>query len=121
MTKTDAEDDALLDLAFAAARAEGPEPSAGFGARILALARAEQAAAAPHPGKTPSSAVAFWREVAVSLGGRWGAGGLTTALIAGLVVGLTGAVDLPILPQSEAPLELMPGGDGLFADAAEEN
>ena len=121
MTRTDAEDDTLLDPAFAAARAAPPEPAAGLRARVLALALAEQPQTAPRPGNSPDMSGPFWRELASALGGWWGAGGLTTAMVVGLSIGLAGLVDLPILPQEDAPLELMPQGDGLFADAAEGN
>ena len=125
MTRITADDDTDLEMTLAAARAEPPEPGAAFRGRILALALAEQPLAARHDGSPDGDEAAvqgsFWRDAAQAIGGWWGAGGLTTAMACGLAIGLTGWFELPIVTQNEAPLELMPEGDGLFADADEEN
>ena len=65
--------------------------------------------------------MSFWREAAMAVGGWWGAGGLTTAMALGLVIGLTGMVELPIVSPHDGLLDLMPAADAMFADTAEEN
>lgn len=120
MTRRNTEDDAALARIFADARATPPAVGADFHARIVALGQAIQVPQAVVGGRV-SAPVSFWREAAMAVGGWWGAGGLTTAMALGVVIGLTGTVELPIVASNDGFLDLMPAADGLFADSAEEN
>lgn len=121
MTDNDARDDALLETAFAPARADPPLPAADLAARVLGLALAEQPRrAGGMPALPEARSDSVWRDIAALLGGWRGAGGLTMVMLAGFAVGLGGVVDLPVYSGADAPLELMPGSDGSFAAAGEE-
>lgn len=83
-----------LDTLFAAARDQAPLPSADLVARVFADAEAESAAAlstAPGgvPKRAPAGATAGWGATLLAALGGWPAiGGLATAAIAGVVIGV---------------------------------
>jgi hypothetical protein len=122
MTKPDHKNERAVDAAFASLRANPPRPSSELFDKVLARALAEQpvlegarvcAEAEALPG--------FWAEVLGIFGGWRGAGGLTTAMVVGLVIGLSGTVQLPIYEATDEVLDLMPGGTEIFAEINVEN
>lgn len=122
MTKPDHDNERAVDAAFASLRANPPHPSSELFDKVLARALAEQ----PVFGgaKDCAEAVAlpgFWAEVLGIFGGWRGAGGLTTAMLVGLVIGLSGTVQLPIYEVTGEMLDLMPGGTEIFAEMNLEN
>lgn len=105
-----------LDALFAAARASPPEPSPALMARVLAEADAAQASMRrPQAGAASPRGTGFARRLAEAFGliGGWGGlGGLATAAVAGLSLGLAGLV-LPagIFPSAAdaETVDLLPG------------
>ena len=119
MTRRNTEDDDALEQIFANARATPPAVGSGFHARIVALGLATQPPQAMAGGRV-APPLSFWREAALAVGGWWGAGGLTTAMALGVVIGLMGRIELPIGTPNDGFLDLMPAADGLFSDSPEE-
>ncbi|WP_422072571.1 hypothetical protein [Tranquillimonas rosea] len=78
-------DDALIDAAFATARASDPPPSDDLVARILADADATQAA--QHSASRQRSVGGGWRGLLGVIGGWRGASGLVAASLVGLAIG----------------------------------
>lgn len=113
-----------LDGFFAAARREaGPLP-AGLAARMQADAarvQAEIAAAVPSGGRARPG---LWQELRAALGGWAGLGGLATAGVAGVWLGLAPPALLPdpldLIGGDLAELSLLPG-DALALAMMEEN
>lgn len=98
MTDTDRDhpSDAELELFFAAARAEPPEMSGRLFAAMMQDAAQVQAQIMA-PVAAPAAPLSFWRRALQTLGG-WGvAGGLATAGIAGLSIGVLAGPQLETL------------------------
>lgn len=104
-----------LEELFAATRAELIEPGAELSARVLAHAMAEQ----PQRSAAAAAPSQLWQGLAHVLGGALGLGGLGAATALGLVIGLTGVVDLPSLATEDA-LDLAQDVDGLFSQSLTE-
>ncbi|WP_343079706.1 dihydroorotate dehydrogenase [Ostreiculturibacter nitratireducens] len=119
MTKTNANEERMLEDIFAAARREAPEPSPALMARILADAEAVQAADTAQRAATirrNSRRPGLFASAITALGG-WGAvGGLAAATLAGVWIGFTGmgalgstAAGLWGAAESAATVDLIPG------------
>jgi hypothetical protein len=116
----------VLDDFLAAARADMPEPSEAFLARVLADAEAVQAgfqAAIPVSRAAPRGG--FLSGLSAVFGGWAGLSGMATATIAGLWIGFAGADQLGTVAASYiggtdtlGTVNLLPDGD-FFALAAE--
>lgn len=128
--ETDALDDAALETLFGEARvAGGPEPGAGFLARVLADAEAEQADfARPGPAAAPDRPdvlAGIWDALRGAFGGWAPMGGLVTAALAGVWIGFVGADEIGALSpfyassttESLGTVNLLPEGETFaFAD-----
>lgn len=128
--ETDALDDAALEQLFSEARAAGgPEAEAGFLARVLADAEAEQAGfARPGPAGAsdkPDVLAGIWDALRGAFGGWAPMGGLVTAALAGVWIGFVGADEIGALSpfyassttESLGTVNLLPEGDTFaFAD-----
>lgn len=125
--KSRSDEDAALAPFFAAARAARPTVSAALTARILADSAAElprapvarAALRAPSPPTRPALA----RRLLAALGGWGGLGGLATATLAGVWIGIAAPEPVAglagrILPPAEAALlvNLMPEFDDFLAE-----
>jgi hypothetical protein len=120
MTSTKPSDDIILETLFAATRSHAPEPPQALADRVMVAALAEQ----PHrtlPLAAPLAKASFWDDMARAIGGWRGAGGLGTAMVLGLFIGLSGALDTPLYGTTVEVVDLMPGADALFADTTTEN
>lgn len=96
MAETERDIDGLEGY-FAAARAVAPEPSPDFLARILADAEGEAARRDPEAsGRRPSAEPrqGLWALLRAGLGGWRGLGGMATAAVAGLWIGVAGLGNL---------------------------
>jgi len=94
MTEMRKDDDTALDLFFAEARQNMPEPSAAFLGRILTDAEAVQAGflAAPVPSAVTRGARFGVLGTLLALFGGWGGlGGMATAAVAGVWIGFAGS------------------------------
>lgn len=117
------EDDmADLDGLLSLARTDGPLPSAGLTARILADADALQPRAGTQVAAAPRARGGFWPALVSLFGGGGALAGMGSAMAAGLVLGfyqpapvasLTAAIGLGASIES---VDLMPGVDGLLAE-----
>lgn len=122
MTKPDHRNERAVDAALASLRANPPQPSSELFDKVLARALAEQPALdGPTAGSEAVASPGFWAEILGVFGGWRGAGGLTTAMLVGLVIGLSGAVQLPLYDAASETLDLMPGGTEIFAELNLEN
>jgi hypothetical protein len=94
MTDTDRKDDSGLDSLFAAARAERAAPSDAMMARVLEAALAEQAGFARRDGAAADARGngGFWSGIWAALGGWPAAAGLSAAVMAGVVIGVSPAL-----------------------------
>lgn len=89
MTEKDT-DDKMLDALFDAAREDAAAtPSASLMARVLEDASALQPSA--EPGAVQGRRDGFWRALLRNLGGWPSVGGLATAAVAGLWIGIAGS------------------------------
>lgn len=98
-------DDSFLDGYFAAARDGAPEPSPDLLARVLADAGAEQARQAAGT-RDAAHRPGLWATMLAALGGWPALGGLATAGVAGLWLGISPPV---ALDDSLATLRAMAG------------
>ena len=87
--KTQLDDDGLEDF-FEAARRMAPSPSDALMARVLADALAAQPVAAPCPVPRPGA----WAQLREALGGWPALGGLATAGVMGLAIGIAAPAGL---------------------------
>lgn len=126
MTDKDLNETALDDF-FAAARADMPDPSGAFLARVLAEAEATQAGFARRRGAAPrvSAKGGFLSGLSGVFGGWAGLGGMATATLAGLWIGFAGADQLSSVAAGYmgttevlGTVNLLPDGD-FFALATE--
>lgn len=94
-------EDAALDDLFAQARQSGAEPSGAWLARVLEMAEAEQAAVRPATAAATAGPFArargLWAVAAGAFGGWSALGGMLTATVAGLWIGLAGADRLDLV------------------------
>lgn len=109
-----------LDLLFAAARAEGPRPSAALQARVIADAESglsARVAVAPVSRPRPG----LWSGLAALFGGSGVLAGMATATIAGFWIGFAQPVQLgtmsAVLTGVSAEMDMMPGLDALLDEA----
>ncbi len=116
MTDERDDDDDLLSGYFAAARRAAPLPDEDFLHRIVALGRAEMPAMAPALPQTPAARPATTPGLLAQIGGWWTASGLAGALALGLVMGMSGTVDLTGTGLY-GTVEMLPGLDTPFADS----
>jgi hypothetical protein len=118
------DDDDDLERMFGAARMTAPQPSPDFAARILALAEAEQplmARPAPVVPVTlmPTPVRRSGLADLLSLIGGWrAAGGLSTIMALGFVIGFAGPLQLSAASAATEQVDLMPGAEMLFADTS---
>lgn len=91
--KTQPDDDGLEDF-FEAARRMAPSPSDALMARVLADALAAQPVAAPRPVPRPVPRPGAWAQLREALGGWPALGGLATAGVMGLAIGIAAPADL---------------------------
>jgi hypothetical protein len=121
-----------LDILFAAARAERPEPSEALMARVLADALANQPApvrAAPAPVIAPAAPQRGPLAALADLFGGFGAlAGMGAAAVAGVFIGfvqpdgltaLSDAVSYTVLGGTLESVALMPSVDPLFAEVTQ--
>jgi hypothetical protein len=114
------DDDDELERMFGAARRTGAEPSQDLAARILALAEAEQPVA-PRPvaALMPTPVRRSGLSDLLSLIGGWrAAGGLSTVMALGFIIGFAGPLQLSAASAATEQVDLMPGAEMLFADAS---
>lgn len=115
MAPLGAEDDALLDMVFAAAK-EDPAamPTPDFMARVLADAEAARPAPAPiaPPVETPRLSVAA--KFVALLGGWQSVSGLAAATVAGVWIGVAAG---PAMLQSDLTTNLLVTNDEMYLSA----
>ncbi len=120
MTMTDR--DPLLDDLFAEARADAPAMSTDFMARILADAERLQPkqVVMAQPVQQAQRGIGLWHRVAAALGGAVAIFGLSSAAMAGLVIGyvqpesvlnLADGLGFAVTSQS---VDILPGFDSLL-------
>lgn len=114
------DEDDELERMFGAARRTGAEPSQDLAARILALAEAEQPVAPRPVAATPAPVRRSGLSDLLSLIGGWrAAGGLSTVMALGFVIGFAGPLQLSAASAVSEQVDLMPGAEMLFADASD--
>lgn len=114
------DDDDELERMFGAARRTGAEPSQDLAARILALAEAEQPVAPRPVAALPMPVRRSGLSDLLSLIGGWrAAGGLSTVMALGFIIGFAGPLQLSAASTASEQVDLMPGAEMLFADASD--
>lgn len=115
--------DPLLDDLFAEARSDAPSMSNDFMARIMADAERLQPkgpAIAAQPPQAAQRGLGFWHRVAAALGGAVAIFGISSAAMAGLVIGyvqpesvvnLADGLGFAVTTQS---VDILPGFDSLL-------
>jgi len=119
MTDMLKDEDDDLERMFGAARLRASQPSPDFAARILALAEAEQPPAPKPVAAMPAPARRSGLAELLSLIGGWrAAGGLSTVMALGFVIGFAGPLQLTAASAATEQVDLMPGAEMLFADTS---
>ena len=108
------DDDDELERMFGAARRTAAEPSQDLAARILALAEAEQPAAPRPVAAMPTPVRQSGLSDLLSLIGGWrAAGGLSTVMALGFIIGFAGPLQLSAASTASEQVDLMPGAEML--------